>query len=411
MARQTTPLTDKEIKAAKPKEKVYRLFDGGGLHLEISPKGQKWWRLKYRFNKKEKRISLGTYPHISLQAARSQRESLKGQIAQGIDPSQQRKEKKEAEKIQKLKSEKTLKNVSEEYFKHINSLNRKLSEKYSERLYNRIVNYVYTDEASGKPIDEIKRKDILRIIKKLVDANNYEVARRVLISLKNILEYAADQEYVEVNVAAGIKPSKVIGERIHRHHPIITDTKEIKGLLQAFDEYSGDFAVKQALRTMPFIALRPANIRFMEWSEIDMEGKVITISADKMKTDTELRIPITPTVEKILKETKVYSGDGRYVFPSRIHKDRAVSENTLNLGLRRLGYSRDQIVSHSFRGIFSTIAHKNMKEHGFESLVIEAQLGHKDTNAVREAYNHNDYFDERIELMQWWDNWLNGVRK
>ncbi len=411
MARQTTPLTDKEIKAAKPREKTYRLFDGGGLRLEISPKGQKWWRFKYRFSGRDKLISLGVYPHTSLQAARRQREQLKEHIAQGIDPSQQRKDAKAKAKAEKLKSEKTLKVVSDEYFKHLQSKEDKLSEKYFERLKQRIANYVHTDEAARKPIDEVKRSDVLRIIESLVAAKNYEVARRVLISLKSILEFAADHEYVEINVAAGIKPSKAIGKRAHKHHPVITDPKELKGLLLALDEYSGDFSTKQALRMMPYVALRPANIRFLEWSEVDLDERVISIPASKMKTREDHRIPLTSSVISILEEIQPYSGEGKYVFPSRIHKDRPVSENTLNLGLRRLGYTNEQIVSHSFRGIFSTIAHSNMKKHGFGSLIIEAQLGHKDTNESRESYNHNDYFDDRVELMQWWADWLDEVRK
>ncbi len=411
MARKATPLTDKEIKAAKPKEKTYRLFDGGGLHLEISPKGQKWWRLKYRFDGKEKRISLGVYPATSLKEARKSTLSLKEQIARGIDPSQKRKDKKQSDKKEELKRSKTLKIVSEEYFNHIDSLEKKLSEKYRDRLYRRVKRYVYTDEAAGKPIDEIQRKDVLRIVKKLVDAENFEVARRVLISVKSILEHAADQEYVEVNVAAGIKPLKVIGKRTSKHFPLITDSKELKDLLISLDNYTGDFSTKQALRIMPYLALRPYNIRFLEWGEVDLDNKVISIAAGKMKMNAAHRIPLPSSAIKILKEMQPYSGDGKYVFPSRVHKDRPVSENTLNLGLRRLGYTGDQIVSHSFRGIFSTLAHKHMKDHKCSSLVIEEQLSHKDRNESRESYNHNDYFDERVELMEWWSNYLDEVRK
>jgi len=404
MARLTTPLSDKEIKAAKPKEKTYRLFDGGGLHIEVSPKGRKYWRLKYRFDGKEKRISLGVYPTISLQEARKQREIYKQMIAQGIDPSQERRKMKQD--VEALAKKKTLKVVTEEYFDHIDSLQGKLSEKYRDRLYKRVVNYVYTDEAAGKPVDEIQRKDVLRIIKKLVDADNHEVARRVLMSMKSILEYAADHEYVTSNAAAGIKPSSFIGKRSHKHFPVMTDPKELKELLTVIDNYTGDFSTKQALRMMPYVALRPFNIRSLEWDEVDLDSKTITIPAAKMKMQEDHLLPITPSVEEILREMLPYSGEGRYVFPSRIHKDRPLSENTLNLALRRLGYTREQIVSHSFRGIFSTIAHKHMHE----TLVIEAQLSHRDPNEVRAAYNHNDYFDERIELMAWWDNYLNEVK-
>ncbi len=411
MARQTTPLTAKEIQAAKPKEKTYRLFDGGGLHLEVSPKGHKWWRLKYRINGKEKRISLGVYPHISLQEARKQRELLKEQIAKGIDPSKERKEAKQIAKDIDLKSQRTLKAVSDQYFDHLDTLKDKMGDRHRTRQYRRMENYVYTDPIAQKSIEDISRVDVLGIIRKLTEADNHEVARRVLLLIKNIIEYAIDNEYISSNVAAGIKPSKVIGKRSKKHYPVMTDDRELKGLLVSLDEYAGNFSTKQALRMMPYVALRPANIRFLEWGDVDLDEKAINIPASKMKMNEDHRIPITSSVKKILEEMQPYSGVGKYVFPSVTHKDKPLSDNTLNVGLRRLGYTKEQIVSHSFRGIFSTIAHSNMKKHGFESLVIEAQLAHKDRNESRESYNHNDYFEDRMKLMEWWDSYLIRIKE
>jgi integrase len=145
----------------------------------------------------------------------------------------------------------------------------------------------------------------------------------------------------------------------------------------------------------------------LEWSEVDIENKRITIPADKMKMKREFISPISNTIVQILDETRRYSGDGKYVFPSSIHKDRPLSENTLNVGLRRLGYTREQIVSHSFRGIFSTIAHDHMQEHGCSSLAIEAQLAHKDTNQMRDTYNSSSLLKERTKLVEWWSDYLN----
>lgn len=409
MARQTNPLTDKEIKSLKPKEKTYRKFDGGGLHIEVSPQGQKWWRLKYRFDGKEKRISLGVYPAVSLSKARKGRELLKEQIAQGIDPSEARKITKQALIDSDTKNQRTLQSISEEYINHVEAKG-KLSESHFKRQKRRIELYIHTDISALKPIEDISRVDALDLIDKLVVSGKQEIARRVLQLLKNILEYAVDREYISGNVSSGIKASKAIGERTAKHYPIITEKKQLKGLLLSLDAYEGDFSTKQALRMMPYVALRPANVRFLEWNEVDLEEKVINISADKMKMRVDHRIPLTKSVIRILEEIKPYSGDGRYVFPSAIKKGQPLSENTLNVGLRRLGYTKEQIVSHSFRGMFSTIAHKNMKTHGFESLVIEAQLAHRDSNASRKAYNHNDYFDDRVNLMDWWDEYLTGIK-
>jgi len=410
MARQTNPLTDKEIKSLKPKEKTYRVFDGGGLHIEVSPKGQKWWRLKYRLDGKEKRISLGVYPSISLSEARKKRELLKEQIAQGIDPSKERKEAKQTRINLDTKNQRTLKAISEDYIDHVEAKG-KLSESHFKRQKRRVELHIHTDISALKPIEDISRVDALDLIDKLVVSDKHDIARRVLQLLKNILEYAVDREYISVNVASGIKASKAIGERTANHYPVMTDEKQLKGLLLSLDGYEGDFSTKQALKMMPYVAFRPANIRFLEWSEVNLEEKVISISADKMKMREDHRIPLTGSVIKILEEIKPYSGDGQYVFPSAIKKGQPLSENTLNVGLRRLGYTGEQIVSHSFRGMFSTIAHKNMKTHGFDSLVIEAQLAHKDTNASRKAYNHNDYFDDRVELMKWWDKYLSKIKE
>ncbi len=410
MARKTTPLTDKEIKAVKPKEKTYRLFDGGGLHLEISPKGQKWWRLKYRFDGKEKRISLGVYPHTSLQEARKQRELLKEQIAKGVDPAKTRKEEKADLQAKEAKDKHTFEYLTDAYFTHIAGLENPLSENYREKQKKRVEKHCYPT-LKNKPINDITEEDLEEIFEALKQKGYHEVGRRIFLLLRAILKYGVKRRLLKYSVAEGFSAKDEFGERSHKHFPIITDKKELKALLTALDSYGGDFSTKQALRVMPYLAFRPANIRFLEWDEVDIDEGIITILGSKMKMSRDFISPIPPTVMKILEETRLYSGDGKYVFPSPIHRDRPLSENTLNVALRRLGYTREQLVSHSFRRIFSTLAHENMKEHKVSSLAIELQLAHKDKNQIREIYNESDLIDNRMDLMKWWDGYLTGLRE
>ena len=211
-------------------------------------------------------------------------------------------------------------------------------------------------------------------------------------------------------MASGIKAENEIGKSEVVHFPVITEDKPLELLLKVLDDYPGAFVTKQALRVMPYVALRPYNIRFAEWSEIDLEKKIWTIAAEKMKMKEAFQLPLPDTVIKIFEETHQVTGDGKFVFPSSVHKERQMSENTLNMALRRLGYEKGEIVSHSFRGIMSTIAHSKMSEHGFDSLVIEKALAHADPNEVRASYAHSDLFEERVKLMKWWSGHLDTLK-
>jgi len=260
-------------------------------------------------------------------------------------------------------------------------------------------------------ITDVKKSDVREVISLLVKDDKQETANRVLHLIKSILDFAEDREYVEFNVASGIKAAKEIGTIKVKHHPVIIEDEALGDLLHALDNYSGEFTTKQALRIMPYVALRPFNIRFAEWSELDLKKRIWSIPAEKMKTGVAFRLPLPDTVIEIVKETKKVTGDGKYVFPGTRHKDHPLSDNTLNNALRRMGYSNDEIVSHSFRGIMSTIAHSKMSEHGFDSLVIEKALAHKDSNEVRASYAHSDLYDERVKLMQWWSNHLDRLKE
>lgn len=417
MARQTTPLTVKEINAAKPKDKEYKLFDGGGLYLSITPKGQKWWRMKYRFDGKEKRISLGVYPDVPLAdkfltdengkdikvfGARSKRELIKAKIAEGIDPGLERKEQKEEVKAEEVKASNTFEVVARAYLNKRNELN----EDYMIRLERAFKNDVFKF-IGKKPITEIMPKDIIEIVKRVQDRGAVESAHRLFTQISKVFKYAVSNQMVDRNPCSEMEKKEILKSHTRRHYPTITNATEIKNLLLSIDEYTGDYAVKMALRLAPYIFVRPSNLRFAQWQEIDFEKKIWVIPADKMKTKKEHIIPLTDTTLAIFQEMYKYSADAKYIFHSLRSTSSPMSDATLNNALRRMGYSKEEIVVHGFRAMFSTITHE---KSDFDHQVIETQLAHSVGSKVSQAYNRAMYLDERKELMQWWSYYLDGIK-
>jgi len=266
MAKATKPLTDKEIRAAKPKEKEYKLFDGGGLYLSITPKGKKWWRLKYRFNGKEKRISLGVYPTVSLTAARSQREELKKQIIAGIDPSEERKAQKEAAKQIEEQNQNTLYHVTQRW---LESYKGQVTDNYHAKITNTLNNHVfqtYTLPDKSKlnlkntPINEITRLEIIAVLEAIKAKGITDTPRRVAMLLNKVYKYAVTHEYTPHNIIADIELTVVLGKHTKKHYPTFTKTEDIKGLLNSIEAYNGDYTTKMALKILPYLFVRSSAI-------------------------------------------------------------------------------------------------------------------------------------------------------
>jgi integrase len=410
MARKTLPLTSTQIKTAKSKEKDYKLFDGGGLYLLVSKTGGKRWRLKYRFNDKEKLLALGVYPSISLKDAREKREEYKSLIAKGIDPMQQKKETKQQKKEIERKRENTFYKISQEWHTNYES---EVSENYHIKLGKALENYVYPF-IKTQSIKDISRLDIIEILQDLKNKGIIETANRVYMLLNKIYKYAVTLEYVPHNIITDIEQKNILGRIEKKHYPTFTKEKDIKGLLLAIDEYSGDYSTKMALKMMPYVFVRSYNIRHCEWSEIDFDNKQWIIPVNKMKTKTEFILPLPQQVMEILYEVNKYSGDSKYVFPSLRDKNRPMSDNTLISALRRMGYSKEEFVPHSFRSMFSTIAYENANQkdgHFYTSEVIEALLAHKEKNKIKDAYNRASYKDSMRGLIEWYATYLSLIKK
>jgi len=272
------------------------LFDGGGLYLAVTPKGGKWWRLKYRFDNKEKRLALGVYPDLSLQEARKLREIYKTQIAEGINPNEDKKAKKEAKAIQEVKNLNTFEKLARE---RLSLVQNEISEAHYNRTLNALVNDCFPI-IGAMPIDEIEAKDILVILQIMVDRNIKESARKLFYAISKTFKWAVANGKAKRNPANDILLEEVIGKKSTRHFPTISDDKGIRGLLLAIDSYTGEHTTKRALQMLAHVFVRPYNIRHAEWSEIDFENKQWSISSTKMKTKEDLIVPLTDTVIDIM---------------------------------------------------------------------------------------------------------------
>lgn len=407
MPKRVPQLNDTQIKQAKPQQKDYQLSDGGGLSLLITKDGGKWWRFNYisPIDSKRKLISFGTYPDVTLLKARELRKEVRQKIKDGIDPSNERKDKKKADELLAKENQNTFKNIATEW------LSRKQNE-ICETHYKKTIRYLEKDiypVIGDKHIDGVTRADILQIITKLDDNAAGVAARKCLSIIRMVYKYALTFSKAAHNIAADIDTATALRKRELKHFAFIKDPKELGELLSAIDAYQGDINTKYALKLMPLVFVRPANIRFMEWSEINFKKAVWNIPAEKMKMKDPHIVPLSIQAIEILREVQKYNGSYRYVFASQVTTVRPLSENTLNIGLKRLGFG-DKTVSHGFRHTAATLLNTHKMKIGIDSEIIERQLAHKERNKIKAVYDHAEYLPERTKLMQWWADYLEGLK-
>ncbi|RZV14506.1 DUF4102 domain-containing protein [Aliarcobacter butzleri] len=402
MAKIVKPLTDTEIKKAKAKEKDYKLSDGENLYLVVKSNGTKFFRFDFSYTKKRKSMSFGIYPDISLKEARELREKAKEQLKQNINPIEA--------KISDFGNISTFKYITEKWLKLMTSEWKPVTYELNE---NRLKRHVYPT-IGDKVISSIEILDILNIIQKLQEKEYFEIAERILNVIERIYKYAVTYGYTKHNIIADIDKRTVFAKKIVIHRATLTKENEIKELLKDIKSYGelyrADISTIYALNIAPYLALRPYNIRLLEWNEVNFEKEYLDIPANKMKTNKDFVLPLSKSALEILKAIKPYSFEkSTFVFPSPTSNLKPFSDATLNHVLMKLGY-KDKITSHGFRAMFSTIAHEKIKEHGFHSDIIESCLAHAETNKIKAAYNRESkmkYYDEKKELMQWWADWLN----
>jgi len=390
-------LSDTKIRGVKPSEKQIKLFDGGGLFLLVTTAGGKLWRLKYRFEGKEKLISLGTYPEISLADARDRRDKARVQLAHGIDPGAVRKAQKQAE----TEETETFEVVAREWY---TKFIKDWSEGHAATIMRRMDVDIFP-WIGNRPIAEIKAPELLTVLRRVEKRGALEAAHRIRTVTGQVFRYAVATGRAERDPSSDLKGALPQPEK--KNHAAITDPKEVAPLLRAIDGYQGHFIVKCALRLAPLFFVRPGELRHAEWAEIDLSEAVWSIPAHKMKTKQAHIVPLSKQAMEILAKLKELTGASKYVFPSGRSFARPMSENTINAALRYMGYDKDTMTGHGFRAMARTILDEVLQ---VRPDWIEHQLAHAVRDPNGRAYNRTAHLEERRKMMQKWADYLDVLK-
>ena len=391
-------LTYIQINAAKPRDKAWSLSDSQGLYLIIQPNGSKLWRFRYSFLDRQKTLHLGGWPQISLADARTRRDDAKKLVANGIDPAL---EKKRARIAAKHAAANTFEAVAQEWLVKCerDGLAPVTIEKISwllDKAYPMIGNI---------PIAQITPHEALAVLRKIEATGAYESARRMRSVLSRVFRYGVATVRCDKDVAADLRGAIAVPKV--KHFAAITRPSEVGVLLRAIDGYSGHKVTVMAMRLSPHVLLRPGELRQAEWTDIDFDEAIWFIPAERMKMRRPHRVPLSRQVIEMLRELHEHTHWWKYLFPCLGKPRKAMSENAVNQGLRKLGYTTDQMTAHGFRAMAATLLNE-MGEWNPDA--IERQLAHVDTNQVRRAYARGEYWDERVEMMQRWSDYLDQLR-
>ena len=385
-------LTDTKIRQAKPATKPYKLFDERGLFLIVTPNSGKWWRLKFRFGGKEKGLSLGVYPEVSLKDARDRRDDARKQIANGIDPGAER-------RAAKLVQADSFVQVAREWFE---KFSKDWVEEHKSIVIGRLEQNIFP-WLGTRPVGEITPPELLAVLRRIESRGAIEVAHRVKQTCGQIFRYAIATGRATRDVSADLQGA--LAPVVEQHHAAITDPKEVGALMRAINGYQGGPIVRAALRFSALTFQRPGEIRKAEWAQIDLDNGIWRIPAERMKMRREHMVPLSRQAVETLREIHPLTGSGRYVFPGMRSAGKPMSENAIVAALRNLGYEQGKMTAHGFRSMASTLLH----EMGWKSDVIERQLAHVEQNAIKGAYNRAEHLPERTKMIQAWADYLDDL--
>ncbi|AIV28521.1 TPA: tyrosine-type recombinase/integrase [Klebsiella variicola subsp. variicola] len=385
-------LNARQVDAAKPREKAYKLADGAGLYLEVVPSGSRYWRMKYRFNGKEKRMAFGVYPAVSLAQARALRDEAKKKLAEGIDPSFAKKEEKLVRDVQ---LNNTFQAVALEW--HGTKVSR-WSEGYASDIIEAFNKDIFP-YIGQQPVNEIKPLVLLNVLRRMESRGATEKAKKVRQRCSEVFRYAIVTGRAEYNPAADL--TSAMSGHESKHYPFLT-VEELPDFFKALAGYTGSPLVVLAARLLILTGVRTGELRGAFWSEFDLEKAVWEIPAERMKMKRPHLVPLSTQALEIVQQLKVMSGQYPLVFPGRNDPRKTMSEASINQVFKRIGYT-GKVTGHGFRHTMSTILH----EEGFNTAWIETQLAHVDKNAIRGTYNHAQYMEGRREMMQWYGDYLN----
>jgi integrase len=388
-------LTDTAIKAARARTKPCKLFDGGGLYLLVRPDGKRYWRLKYYVAGKEKLISLGVYPRVTLKTARRRATEAHAQIDDGQDPSVHRQEAKAA---RRSAAGTTFEAVSREWYaKRSKSWAASNAIKVLGRLENDVFPWL-----GAKPIAELTGPKILETLRRVEERVAVESAHRIRQTINSIFIYAIDTHRVIGNPTPR---SDALETPKKGSYASITDPQGVGKLMRAIRGYSGGLNTRVALQLAPLVFVRPGELRAAEWSEFDLERGEWRIPGARMKAKAPHLVPLAKQATALLTELQPLTGSGRFVFPSERGPTRPMSSNTLNAALRTLGFAKEQMTAHGFRHMASTL----LNERGWNRDAIERQLAHSERDSIRAAYNAAEYLPERRKMMHSWADYLDEL--
>jgi integrase len=390
-------LSSLAVQNAKPRENLYVLTDGNSLHLLVNPNGSKLWRLRYRFGGKQNMLSLGSFPEISLADARAKRDDARKLLANGVDPSRQKK----LDKITaKSAANNTFGAIAEEHLKNQEESGTAASTMVKNRWYLQDL----AAALANLPITEITPAEILGLLKKIEKSGRRETARKVRGAIGSVFRLAittlrATNDPTFPLRGALLKPNV-------QHRPAITDEAKLGALMVAIDEYDGWPTIRAALLLTALTMTRPGEVRYMRRAEILWPKATWRIPAERMKMRRPHDVPLSTQTLAIIRDIWPLSEGHELVLPSIRSPRKALSENAMNSALRRIGYSKEEVCAHGFRSSASTI----LNERGFDQNVIETALAHQDEDAIRAVYNRAKYWPQRIKLLQDWADLLDQFK-
>lgn len=392
-------LSNTAILNAKPIEKAYKLYDSDGLFIQVTPNGGKWWRFKYRFEGKEKLLSFGTYPEVSLANAREKRDLARKLLAEEppTDPSGKRKD----DKIKtKLNANNSFEIIAREWWK---SYMKGKADSHKQKVMRRFELYLFPWIGS-KPISQITSPQVLEVIKRIENLNIPETARRTLQAAGQVFRYAVQNGFTIRDVTADLKgaipPANV------KHMAAFTEPKDVADLLRAIDGFNGTLTVQCALKLSPLVFVRPSELRQAKWRDIDLPTGEWRYLVSKTKTDH--LVPLSTQALDILRTIHPLSGHGEYVFQNGHSPLRPMSEAAINAALKRMGYdTQNQITGHGFRAMARTILHERLE---IDPHIIEHQLAHSVPDALGSAYNRTKFINQRKVMMQQWADYLDELK-
>lgn len=392
------PLSDIQVRNLKPREKAYKVSDFEGLFVLVKPNGSKLWQFKYRMDGKERLLSIGVYPNISLAQARKTKDGARANVAAGIDPSEA---KQQAKRQRREVNDQTFEKLGAEFFakqrKEGKSAATLSKTEYHLQLASR--------DFGRKPIIEITAPMILKTLRKVEAKGHYETAHRLRSRIGSIFRYAVASGIAETDPTYALRDALIRPTRKHR--AAIIDPQALGRLMNEIDVFEGQATTRIALKLLAMVAQRPGEIRHAKWSEIDFVKKVWSIPADRMKMRRDHIVPLPDQAIALLDQLRRMNGNGEYLFPSLRTWKRPMSENTLNAALRRMGYSGDEMTAHGFRASFSTLANESGL---WNPDAIERALAHVEKNEVRRAYARGEHWEERVRLANWWAGYLENLQ-